>query len=186
MSALRKPRHRFSFAEYLTLCDDATIRLEFWEGHIYAMAGGSIEHSRLALRMGSLLDQRRSPKCTALESSTRIRPLASDRATYADAVLVCGDYEYHPADLERRTIANPAIVVEVLSDSTAEDDQTDKFDHYKLAPSLTDYVLIWQDQQRVEVRTKHSDGWLVRTFGPSDTIELEHGVRFGVDELYAR
>jgi Uma2 family endonuclease len=150
------------------------------------MAGGSVEHSRLSLRIGSLLDQRRPAGCVALESNTRVRPLVSDRATYADAVLVSGDYEYHPADPEKRTIANPAMIVEVLSDSTAEDDQTDKFDHYSLAPSLTDYVLIWQDEQRVEVRTRRADGWLVRTFGAGETVELKHGIRFSVDELYAR
>lgn len=186
MGAIRRPRHRYSFDEYLALCADSTIRLEFWDGHIYAMAGGSIEHSRLSLRIGSILDQQRGSDCTALESNTRIRPLASERATYADAVLVCGELQYHPADPERRTLANPAVIVEVLSDSTAEDDQTDKFDHYKLAPSLTDYVLVWQDQQRVELRTRHADGWLVRTYGAGDTVQLSAGIRFAVDALYAR
>ena len=132
-----------------------------------------------------MLDQRRPAGCTALESNTRIRPLSSDRATYADAVLVCGDYEYHPADPDKRTIANPTIVVEVLSDSTAEDDQTDKFDHYELAPSLREYVLIWQDEQRVEVRSRDTGGWLVKTYGPGDAFALQPGVRIAVDELYA-
>lgn len=186
MGAIRRPRHRYSFAEYLVLCAESTVRLEFWDGHIYAMAGGSIEHSRLSLRFGSLLDQRRGAGCTALESNTRIRPLASERATYADAVLVYGELEYHPADPEQRTLANPAVVVEVLSDSTAEDDQTDRFDHHKLAPSLTDYILVWQDQQRVEVRSKRPDGWLVRTYGAGETIELAREIRVTVDELYAR
>jgi Uma2 family endonuclease len=186
MSALRQPRHHYRFSEYLTLCEDANVRLEYWNGQIYAMAGGSPEHSRLSARIVSLFDQRRQPGCVALESNVRIRPLASERATYADAVMVCGDYEFHPADPEHRTIANPAVVVEVLSDSTADDDMTDKFDHYRLAPSLKDYVLVWQDEQRVEVRSKRPDGWLVQTFGPGDTIELQVGVRFTVDELYAR
>ncbi|HEU4619829.1 MAG TPA: Uma2 family endonuclease [Gammaproteobacteria bacterium] len=186
MGAIQRPRHRYRFEEYLALCEDSTVRLEFWDGHIYAMAGGSVEHSRLSLRIGSLLDQRRPSGCVALESNTRIRPLASDRATYADAVLVCGGYEYHPADPENKTISNPAVVVEVLSDSTAEDDQTDKFDHYKLAPSLTDYLLIWQDDRRVELRTKRPEGWLVRTYGSGETVELHGGIRFSMDELYAR
>lgn len=186
MVASRRPRHHYRFEEYLALCQDSTVRLEFWDGQIYAMAGGSVEHSRLSLRMGSLLDQRRPGGCTALESNTRIRPLASDRATYAGALMVCGDYEYHPADPDRRTIANPSVVVEVLSDSTADDDQTDKFDHYRLAPSLREYVLIWQDDQRVEVRSRADAGWLVKTYGPGEIIDLTPGIRFSVDELYAR
>ncbi|MEM9695615.1 MAG: Uma2 family endonuclease, partial [Myxococcota bacterium] len=167
MVALR-PRHRYAFDAYLALCEDSNVRLEYWDGHIYAMTGGSIEHSRLSLRIGSLLDQRRPAGCTALESNTRIRPLVSDRATYADALLVCGEFEYHPADPAKRTIANPTVVVEVLSESTSEDDLTDKFDHYRLAASLNAYVLIWQDDRRVEVRRRQPDGWLVQTYGPGD------------------
>src|SRR5688572_8621631 len=150
------------------------------------MPGGSIEHSRLSLRIGSLLDQRRPAGCTALESNTRIRPLVSNRATYADALLVCGDFEHHPFDPERRTIANPTIVVEVLSDSTEEDDQTDKFDHYQLAPSLREYVLVRQDAQQVEVRSRATEGWLVKVYRAGDTIELQPGVRLTVDEIYAK
>jgi Uma2 family endonuclease len=182
---VRTPKHHYSFAEYARLCEDSTLRLEFWGGQIFAMAGGSVEHSRLSARVVSLLDQRRPQGCVALESNLRIRPLESERATYADAVLVCGAYEYHPADPEHRTIANPAVIVEVLSDSTAEDDQTDKFDHYALAPSLKDYVLVWQDQQRVELRTRERDGWRVTSYGAGETIKLSRGIHFTVDELYA-
>lgn len=186
MSAVRRPRHRYRFEEYLALCEESNVRLEYWDGQIHAMARGSIEHSRLSARIVSVLDQRRPAGCTALESNTRIRPLASDRATYADALLVCGEYDYHPADPERRTIANPRVVVEVLSDSTADDDQTDKFDHYALAPSLTDYVIVWQDEPRVEVRTRDGAGWRVRTYATGETVELAAGIQLGMDELYAR
>lgn len=185
MSATSRARHRYTFQEYLTLSADSNVRLEFWAGEIYAMAGGSIEHSRLSARLVSLFDQRRAPGCTALESNTRLRPLASERATYADAVLVCGEYQYHPADPERRTLANPTVVVEVLSDSTADDDKADKFELYALAPTLLDYVLVWQDEPRVEVRTRRDGGWFVQTFGAGATVELQPGIRFTVDELYA-
>ena len=186
MSAVRLPRHHHSFEEYLKLCADSSIRLEYWGGQILAMAGGSIEHSRLSARIVSLFDQRRPKACVALESNVRIRPLASDRATYGDAVLVCGELEYHPSDSERQTLSNPTVVAEVLSDSTAEDDRTDKFDHYALAPSLTDYLLISQAEQLVEHRRRSGAAWQVQSFGPGETVELSNGVRFTVDELYAR
>ena len=186
MGVARRPRHHYPFEEYLALCEDSNVRLEYWDGQIHAMAGGSIEHSRLSLRVGSLLDQRRPAGCTALESNARVRPLASVRATYADAVLVCGDVEVHPGDPHGRTVTNPTIIVEVLSDSTAEDDQTDKFDHYRLAPSLRGYVLVWQDEPRVEVRSREASGWLVRSYGPGDAIELAPGLSVSVDEIYAR
>jgi Uma2 family endonuclease len=185
VTAVRKPRHHHSFAEYAHLCEQSTVKLEFWGGQIYAMAGGSIEHSRLSARLVSLFDQRRPRGCVALESNVRIRPLASDRATYADAVLVCGNHEPHPDDPEKRTIANPGVVAEVLSDSTADDDKTDKFDHYTLAPSLSDYLLVWQDEQRVELRRSEGSEWSISTFGRGDRVDLSCGISFTVDELYA-
>ena len=180
------PKHRYDFDDYLALRESSNVRLEYWAGHIYAMAGGSPEHSRLSLRIGSIIDQRRPPGCTAFDSNLSIRPVASDRATYADAILVCGDVEYHPADAKRRTITNPTIVVEVLSESTADDDQTDKFDHYRLAPSLAEYILVWQDEPRVEVRSRRADGWLVRTYRAGEPVQLERGIQLTVDELYAK
>lgn len=175
MGALHRPVRHHDFEEYLALREYSNVRLEFWGGEIYAMAGGSAEHSRLSAAITALLYMRRPSGCTALESNISIRPLASDRATYADAVLVCGEYEFHPADRKRETITNPSVVVEVLSDSTAEDDQTTKFEHYKLVPSLTDYVLIWQDDRRVEVRTRQADGWLVKAFGAGSCVHPRRG-----------
>jgi Uma2 family endonuclease len=186
MGAVRRQVRHHDFEDYLALRQYSNVRLEYCDGEIYAMAGGSAEHSRLSAAITALLYMRRPSGCTALESNISIRPLASERATYADAVLVCGDYEFHPGDRRRETITNPSVVVEVLSDSTAEDDLTTKFDHYQLAPSLTDYVLIWQDEQRVEVRTRRLDGWLVKTYNAGDTVELHAGVTFTVDELYAK
>lgn len=186
MGAVHRPVRHHDFEEYLALREYSNVRLEYWGGEIYALAGGSVEHSRLSAAITALLYMRRRPGCTALESNISIRPLASERATYADAVLVCGAYEFHPGDRKRETITNPSVVVEVISDSTAEDDLTAKFGHYKLAPSLTDYVLIWQDEQRVEVRSRRDDGWLVKTFGAGETVHLQAGVAFTVDELYAK
>jgi Uma2 family endonuclease len=186
VTATGRLKHHYDFAAYLRLCEDSSVRLEYWDGQIYAMAGGSVEHSRLSARIVSLLDQRRPSGCTALESNIRIRPLASDRATYADGVLVCGEYEYHPDDTTHQTITNPAVIIEVLSDSTAEDDRTDKFQHYRLAPTLANYVLIWQDTQCVEVRSRRGDDFVVTTFGPGEIVELSHRIQFTIDELYAR
>jgi Uma2 family endonuclease len=186
MGAVRRPVRHHDFEDYLALREYSNVRLEYCAGEIYAMAGGSAEHSRLSAAITAVLYLRRRPGCIALESNISIRPLASERATYADAVLVCGDYEFHPQDRKRETITNPTVVVEVLSDSTAEDDLTTKFDHYALAPSLTDYVLIWQDEPRVEVRSRRPDGWLVKAYQAGDTVELQAGVAFTVDELYAK
>ena len=44
----RAHRRRYSYAEYLTLEDSSSVRHEFFDGEIYAMAGGTPTHAALA------------------------------------------------------------------------------------------------------------------------------------------
>ena len=68
------------------------------------------------------------------------------RYVYADAVAVCGG-----AQLEADTtdvLANPGIVVEVLSPSTEKYDRSEKWEAYQRLSSLTDYLLVAQTSVR--------------------------------------
>lgn len=50
---------------------------------------------------------------------------------------------------------------------------------------LTDHLLIWQNERRVELRSLQLDGWSVKTFRSGQTVQLSRGIQFTVDELYA-
>lgn len=143
-------RHHYTYEEYLAYERGNELKHEFEAGEIIAMAGGSPRHSALASRISAALENTRPSGCTAFQSDMRIRVLATGRATYPDASMVCGPIELDPADRSGTTITNPVLLVEVLSPSTEEVDRVSKWRDYQLLPSLQEYVLVSLDS-RIEI-----------------------------------
>jgi len=141
---------RMTFAEYLRAEAASEIKHEFLDGEVYAMAGGTPEHARIAANvireLGGLLA---GGNCREYTADLRVRVLATGLTTYPDVTIVCGPLERDPEDPS--TITNPAVIVEVLSDSTEVYDRGEKFHHYQRIPSLRAYVLVSQREARVEV-----------------------------------
>ena len=182
---MAEPALRMSYAEYLELAERAEVRHEFIDGLVIAMAGGTIEHSRLVARMGYLLQQALEGKpCNVFSPDGRIRIEATNRSTYPDVSVVCGAVQR--ASDDPQGITNPVVLVEVLSDTTEKDDRGAQFAHYRRLPSLREYVLVAQDAPLVEVFRKEGDLWVLREHGPGEELELASlGVVLSVDRLYA-
>ena len=174
-----------SYAEYLELDERAEVRHEFIDGLVVAMAGGTIEHSRLVARMGYLLQQALEGKpCNVFSSDGRVRIEATNRSTHPDVSVVCGPVKR--ASDDPHGITNPVVLVEVLSDATEKDDRGSKFAHYRRLPSLREYVLIAQGAPAVEVFRKEGDLWVLREHGPGEELELASlAITISVDRLYA-
>ena len=173
-------RHRHSYAEYVELDDLSNVKLEYFCGEIYAMAGGTPDHASLAMNMGIALAPLRDRGCRLFSSDLRIR--AGELAAYPDLTVTCAPLEHDPES--RTTVLNPSIIVEVLSDSTQDYDRSDKAEHYRAIPSLVAYVLVAHDRPHIEVwRKDASEAWSHREYGPGATLELE-GVRVLVDDVY--
>jgi len=75
--------------------------------------------------------------------------------TYPDVMVVCGEPQF--ADDQEDTVLNPVLIVEVLSDSTRDHDRGRKFQHYRKLPSLIEYLMIEQDQPRIEHWTRQRE-----------------------------
>src|SRR5262245_52063203 len=106
----------YTYEEYLQLDDYSNTRLEFLDGHVYAMAGGTPDHSALMASVSAhLLQQVRGGRCRVHSSDLRIRVMETGLTTYPDCVVVCGPWERDPADAGRNTVINPTVIVEVLS-----------------------------------------------------------------------
>jgi Uma2 family endonuclease len=119
-------RHRYTYAEYLAYERDSELKHEYEDGEILAMAGGSRRHNALAARVSFALEDGRKPGCVSFQSDQKLRILATGKATYPDASVVCGPIEGDPADPSGATITNPTILVEVLSPSTEEKDSAER------------------------------------------------------------
>jgi len=184
--APRPARHRYSYDEYLAYERDSGMKHEYDDGEIFAMAGGSRRHSALALRVGAALENARKPGSVAFQSDLRIRILATGKATYPDASVVCGPIEGDPADPAGSTVTNPVLIVEVLSPSTEQDDRGDKWQHYQLIPSLQEYVLVSQSQPRVErYRRLAAGGWEYHDV-TEGAVHLLTGAVLDLARLYAQ
>jgi Uma2 family endonuclease len=178
-------RRRVTYAQYVAIANDSDVRYEYVAGEVIAMAGGTVEHGRLISRAAALIDHALEGKpCIVLPSDLRIRIRAADRSTYPDLHVVCGEPERDPDD--DHAIMNPTVVVEVLSDSTAGQDRTEKFAAYRRLPSLREYVLVSQRERRVEVyRRRENRRWQLDEHIAGDRLRLESlAIELSVDELY--
>src|SRR5262245_53404962 len=122
-----------SAAEYLALERAAEERHELIDGEMFAMSGGTREHSLIALNIGGELRAAlRLKPCEVFNSDMRIRVEARNRYTYADAIALCGPPQF--LDETRDTLLNPTAIFEVLSDSTESYDRGEKFAGYRTLP----------------------------------------------------
>jgi Uma2 family endonuclease len=184
LAAMEALHLRYSFAEYVRFERDAREKHEYVRGMILAMAGGTIEHAALIAAVASALSgQLRGRACRTYDSNARVRVAATGNAYYPDVSVVCGTLQ---ADTEDAlSIGNPAVLVEVLSPSTAEYDRTDKLADYQRIPSLRHVVHVFHDEQRVDVWTRNETEWTCSTHRPGETAPLAAvGCTLDVTELY--
>lgn len=178
------PRHRYTYAEYLAYEQDSGLKHEYYDGEILAMAGGSRRHNALASRVSAALEGSRPEGCIAFQSDQKVRIIATGRATYPDATVVCGKIEGDPADPSGATITNPTILVEVLSASTEQEDRGGKWQHYQLIPSLQEYVLVSQGERRVERYRRLPGGTWEYSDVTEGTLTLATGAVLELAKLY--
>jgi len=179
------PRHRYTLKEYLELEEVARVRHEFYQGEIYAMAGGTPEHAAMAAAITAILGRQVDPKsCRVYSSDLRVRVLATGLATYPDVTLICGRSERDPESATH--VTNPILVVEVLSRGTADYDRGEKLEHYRQIPSLQGVVLVDHETERIDLWARTDGSWSVRTFGAGEVVPLAMvNATLSVDDVYA-
>ena len=187
MTAAEKRRERFTIAEYLASEATSEIKHEYEDGLILAMSGGSLNHSLIGGNVNTTLNNalREEDKgCLVFNSDARVYIEAANSFVYPDATVVCGDLETAAADPQ--AIANPLLIVEVLSASTSHYDRGNKFKKYQTLPSLREYVLIDQSQAVVDVFFKENEQWIVESsIGLSASVYLHAlDISLPLAELY--
>ena len=172
--------------EYLAFERRSDQRHEYFEGQVYAMAGESPEHSLInANLIAVFVSQLKGGRCRAFSPNMKVRTGPGALYSYPDLAIVCGE----PAllDEHRDVILNPAIVVEVLSPSTEAYDRGKKFLRYQRIQTLTDYLLVAQDETRIEHFVRKPNGhwdWSCST-GSDGLIQIASiGCEFRLGEVY--
>jgi len=149
--ALTESQHPYHYTieEYLEIERNAEIKHEYVNGEILAMSGASNNHNIIA---GNIITQfnilLRDTDCIVHPGDSRVRIPGKRSYRYPDVVVVCDDPQFD--DDTPPSLLNPTILVEILSPSTASQDQIQKRDEYLAIPSIQAYLLISQDKAKIE------------------------------------
>lgn len=145
-----------SRTEYLLMEAAAESKNEYYQGEIFAMTGGTPNHSVISLNLNWCIREAVSDKsCVGFESNMKLFILEADAYVYPDAMVVCGDVKL--AEDTTDAITNPVLIIEVLSPGTESFDRGRKFDYYRLIPSFKEYVLVSLDKPKVELYFRQSE-----------------------------
>lgn len=150
-----------SYETYLALEAESERKYEYHGGFIVAMAGGTPAHSQLGANvvrcLGNSLEAIGKP-CRVYNSDLKVRIESVNRTYYPDASVGCAEPMYSEKD--RHALINPILIVEVLSESNADVDRGSKFVHYRRLPSLQEYLLVSQDEVRVDAYfRREAEAW---------------------------
>ena len=146
-------------ADYLAGEQQASERHEYVNGYVYAMAGASKRHNRIAGNIYRALMAVDSP-CTAYISDMKVHSEKYHSYYYPDVVVGCD-----PNETDEYVLEKPCLIVEVTSDSTLRKDYLEKSLAYQAMPSLQVYLIVAQDKVQVDMLTRASDGsWELQQF----------------------
>lgn len=180
----RTPRY-FSVEEYLSLEERATERSEYFQGSIFSMSGGTLNHNRIlnnvARKLGEKLE---GGDCEVFTSDVRLRVEAHDLFTYPDLMVVCGKPQMYMNRSD--TLTDATVLLEVLSPSTKQYDRGPKADFYRSLPSLDQLLLVDQEKRAVTSWEREGDTWVLRDLAVKDG-ELEFkpwNFHIPLDEIY--
>ncbi len=146
-----------SSEEYLRFERNSETRHEFLDGVVYAMAGESPDHSTICFNLAAITGpQLREKPCRGFSPNMKVRAGLGGLYAYPDLMIVCGEPKFH--DKHGDVLLNPTVIFEVLSPSTEKYDRGEKFRRYRTQiESLQDYVMVSQDQARIEHHHRQPD-----------------------------
>ncbi|MBL8211233.1 MAG: Uma2 family endonuclease [Bryobacterales bacterium] len=159
--------------QYLELERKSDVRHEYYRGEMFAMSGGTGDHSFLAAELISELRFALRGSCRVATSDLKIYVPSTGLYTYPDISVTCEKPSY--LDKSNDTLLNPLVVVEVLSPSSGSYDRGEKFRQYQTVPSIKTYILVSCDRMRIETYTRGTGAtWIYRAYDGADAVlEIE-------------
>lgn len=160
------------------------MRHEYIDGYTYAMSGGTVEHSWLAMNMARSLDEQlQSGPCRVFNSDMHVC-LGAKRYVLPDVTVSC---DVADSKKGNDTIRSPRLVVEVLSPSTELHDRGKKFAYYQECSTIQEYVMVSSQRQMIEVYRRKIEAWTYHRYRPEQTVELKSlDIELPFDAIYAR
>lgn len=180
---------RMTELAYLAYEEQSDTKHEYVDGLVFAMAGAGWNHNIINGNIQTVLNSQLVNKpCVVLSSDMRLKVMSKSVSfRYPDTMVVCGDPQFVANRTD--TISNPTIIIEVLSPSTALDDRNAKLDEYTRLESLQEYILVSQDEPKVERFKRHDSGeWLyTRVMGFESYLDIKAiDCRLDLNKVYEK
>ena len=170
-------------AEYFTWEEKQLEKHEYIDGQVYPMSGGSVNHSRIAVRLTTLFSNHlENSSCETGNSDLRINIAGTKNYIYPDASVTCDDRD----KTTTQYVTYPCLIVEILSPSTEAYDRGGKFRMYRNNPVLQDYLLVSSTSIEMDLYHKNDAGeWIIINYKEGDTIELKSiNLSFPIEQVY--
>jgi Uma2 family endonuclease len=183
---LARGHHRYTYADYVALELESITKHEFFDGEIYAMAGGSEDHSALSAQVQRALGNAIGDRpCRVHTSDLRVYVEAVGLATFPDGSVIYGGMEQHEPS-PRATALNPLVLIEVTSNSSEDYDTGAKLEYYRTIASLRDYIIVSHRERRIAVHSRgEAAAWTARVAIAGGRVAVE-ALRVDpvVDDIY--
>ncbi|HAA16331.1 MAG TPA: hypothetical protein DCE41_33360 [Cytophagales bacterium] len=182
---IQADRTDYSVEEYHAMQERSTLRLEYFNGVIRAMSGGNRNHARILTNtLVGMSNKLAGSDCEVYGEQLKILSPKEPSYLFPDVMAVCGPETLEPGRDD--VLTNPTLIIEVLSPSTMHYDFVKKYDRYKQIPSLQEYVLISQDQPRIELRSSQDDwGHIQVVKGMNASVTFASvGITLPLEEIY--
>lgn len=181
---MNRPNYKFNYfseAEYLEFEENSLTKHEYFEGEVFAMSGGSMNHQLLTGNVfGEIRNHLKGTPCLTFSSDMKVQIDNGNKYFYPDVVVTC------EKENDKYFIRSPRLIIEVLSKSTRKFDKDLKRNIYQTIPTLEEYVLIEQDHVEIEVCRKNQN-WKSTFYFLGDDITFESiDLTLPVLELYQR
>ncbi len=190
MSDPARKSEYISVESYYHIESTAEGRSDYYDGEMFAMAGGTTAHARigtnLTIALGNAL---KGKSCEPFNQDQRIKSEETGLRIYPDASVFCEPLIYDDEDPQNHTAINPTALFEVLAESTEAYDRGFKFECFRKCSPLSVYMLIAQDRPHVEMFVRNGDGvWqLIDVTGIDQSIEIPViDVKLQLSDLYER
>lgn len=173
---------RLTPQEYLEWEIQQPLRYEYFNGEVFAMAGGTLPHADIALNFASLLREPLRGRCKVRNSDAKVGITDEGPFTYPDLSISCDERDR----TARQFIRYPCVIIEVLSPSTEAYDRGGKFALYRRLSTLQEYVLVSSETKTVEIFRRDAVGeWRFIPYSEGDTIELMSlGITLSLNAIY--
>ncbi len=172
-----------SVEEYLEFEKDSEVRHEYVGGVAYAMTGGSGRHNRISLNIArKLADGAEGTSCRVYMSDMKVS--IPDRPFYyPDVIVVCGEEPEHPYYF----VEDPCLIVEVTSPNTEATDRREKLEAYKTLPTLMEYLIVSQNEEKLErhFRDENDEWWRAELANEAEIpLPCPPGASLSLEDIY--